>query len=445
MRVAVVGMGQGGMVAGIKLAERGHDVTIFERNEKGQVGYDWYDDITASVFTEAGLPRLPRYAYENKGVWRFISPDEKNSLKLVPSKPFCEISVHRRALAEYFGNLAEEAGCNILYGAPVESLIIEEERVVGVRFCGNEEKFDLVIDASGQNSPFRKQIPARFGISGDCEKEGVMKGYRAFFNARENVEKPVPECNLIVKHLGGKGISWCNALNDGIVDVLIGRIGELSDEEIRLALEDLRKNFAILPSEEPIKEYKVDIGVRCPIAAFVADGYALIGDSAFMSMPLMGNGIESAIKAGKIFADTVIDNGIFDFTAKNMWQYQRKFFKEIGKDFVFVDMWKRFALGLDEKLVNKVFACGVIKDEDTALIALDGITPKPTVGRVIKMCVGIIVKNPKLVFKALAFLPKAIRAMRVAGRIPHKYGKKSEKWRIKYEETIKKTDKATAK
>ena len=26
-----------------------------------------------------------------------------------------------------------------------------------------------------------------------------------------------------------------------------------------------------------------------------------------------------------------------------------------------------------------------------------------------------------------------------------KYGKKSEKWRIKYEETIKKTDKATAK
>ncbi|MBQ9276375.1 MAG: FAD-binding protein, partial [Clostridia bacterium] len=56
-KIAVIGMGQGGMVAAIKLAGAGAKVTVFERNLEGQVGYTWRDDITASVFDDCGLPR----------------------------------------------------------------------------------------------------------------------------------------------------------------------------------------------------------------------------------------------------------------------------------------------------------------------------------------------------------------------------------------------------
>ena len=55
-KIAVVGMGQGGMVAAIKLARAGAQVTVFERYLEGKVSYPWRDDITAAVFEDCGLP-----------------------------------------------------------------------------------------------------------------------------------------------------------------------------------------------------------------------------------------------------------------------------------------------------------------------------------------------------------------------------------------------------
>ena len=49
-KIAVVGRGQGGMVAAIRLAKQGHVVTVFEKSKRGEVSYDWRDDIRADVF-----------------------------------------------------------------------------------------------------------------------------------------------------------------------------------------------------------------------------------------------------------------------------------------------------------------------------------------------------------------------------------------------------------
>ena len=57
-KIAVVGMGQGGMVAAIRLAKQGHDVTVFEKSKRGEVSYDWRDDIRADVFEAVGIPSL---------------------------------------------------------------------------------------------------------------------------------------------------------------------------------------------------------------------------------------------------------------------------------------------------------------------------------------------------------------------------------------------------
>ena len=41
----------------------------------------------------------------------------------------------------------------------------------------------------------------------------------------------------------------------------------------------------------------------------VADGYAAIGDSAFMTVPVIGSGIANALKAAKILADAISSIG----------------------------------------------------------------------------------------------------------------------------------------
>lgn len=65
-KIAVVGMGQGGMVAAVKLAEAGYDVSIFEKEAMGHVGYDWRDDIRADVFRAVEMPMPDRNVYCQK-------------------------------------------------------------------------------------------------------------------------------------------------------------------------------------------------------------------------------------------------------------------------------------------------------------------------------------------------------------------------------------------
>lgn len=439
-KIAVVGMGQGGMVAAICLAKQGHDVTVFEKSAKGEVGYDWRDDIRADVFEAAGLPMPDSDAYCQKSKWLFVSPNEEYSLPVPPCPPMEEISVYRTKLSDFFAKQAESAGCKLVFGTEVKSLAIKNDVIVGVCADGKEQLFDLVIDASGMRSPFRAQVPNKFEVQPQPGKDDVMYAYRAFFKRVEGMYPRDPDINstLYLKHLGSVGISWCNLNEDNLVDVLIGRVGELSDKEIDYTIEALRASNPIL-SNESVSERKVEICLRMSIARAVADGYVAIGDSAFMTMPLMGSGIESSMKAGRMFADFIRENNVTEFTAKNMWGFYHKYMTTLGADFALVDTLKRWALALDPKTVDWVFGGGLIQKSDLALVTTDtsGGKPKMSAKSIIKK-VFLLLGHFGLVCKALGCLLRSLKAKRIAKKIPAVYDeKKLAKWTKKYNKLIK--------
>lgn len=431
-KIAVIGLGQGGAVAALKLAEQGHDVDVFETERKGEVGYDWYDDIRFDVFSLCSLPSPAESIYTQKSEWLFVSPDEKNSLKVPPTKPMEEVSVSRRGLSAYFDELLTAAGVRIYYGLRVQALVIREEKVVGVTVGGEEYVYDLVIDASGLNSPFRAQVPAKFGVQAKPDKNDIMKGYRAFYRRRAGSPTPTPESTLYIKHLDGVGISWCNLNDRDEVDVLIGRIGGLTADEKDEALSALLAKNAIMTTEEIRPARFVDIGVRRPLSVMVADGYAAVGDSAFMTMPIMGSGIESAMKAGVWLADAV--KGKTDYSAKELWGYQLKFMEEFGADYTFIDIIKRWALNINPAMINWLFGCGAVTNEDMALLSTDSENPvKLGAGDILKKAC-IILKKPSLVCQAIRWLLKALHGKKVASRIPKKYKRSAVvKWANKYD------------
>lgn len=439
-KIAVVGMGQGGMVAAICLAKQGHDVTVFEKSAKGEVGYDWRDDIRADVFEAAGLPMPDSDVYCQKSKWLFVSPNEEYPLPVPPCPPMEEISVYRTKLSDFFAKQAESAGCKLVFGTEVKSLAIKNDVIVGVCADGKEQLFDLVIDASGMRSPFRAQVPNKFEVQPQPGKDDVMYAYRAFFKRVEGMYPRDPDINstLYLKHLGSVGISWCNLNEDNLVDVLIGRVGELSDKEIDYTIEALRASNPIL-SNESVSERKVEICLRMSIARAVADGYVAIGDSAFMTMPLMGSGIESSMKAGRMFADFIRENNVTEFTAKNMWGFYHKYMTTLGADFAFVDTLKRWALALDPKTVDWVFGGGLIQKSDLALVTTDtsGEKPKMSAKSIIKK-VFLLLGHFGLVCKALGCLLRSLKAKRIAKKIPAVYDeKKLAKWTKKYNKLIK--------
>ena len=436
--VIVAGMGQGGMVAAMYLALAGFKVDIFEKAPEGKVSYPWYDDITFNIFEKVGIPEPPRECYTQKSKWLFVSPDEKNSLAVPPMPPMVEVSISRRGLNEHLCDLAKGAGCTLHYGEEVEELQIFANKVTGVKTSKGTYKADLVIDATGLFSKLRRQVPKKFGIQAEPAHDDLMSGYRAFFRRRPGSATPDPESTLYVMHKNGAGISWCNLNDRDEVDMLCLRIGGISKEEYEDMAASLRAKHDIVSDEVIMAPRPVNVGVRYTMARLVADGYAAVGDSAFMTMPFMGSGIEASMQAGRMLAETVINGGKNRFSVKNLWNYQVKFFKKLGALYIAIDIVKRYVLFLDPETVNWVFGCGAVTSEDMKLLSTDenneaGISPLEIVRKVM-----ILLSKPKLILGLLGAVTKAARGFALGMLIPKKYNEREIKeWQKEYEKCIK--------
>ena len=444
-KIAVIGMGQGGMVAAIKLAQAGAKVVVFERNLEGKVGYPWRDDITASIFDDCGLPRPNQDVYIQKTKWLFVSPDEKGALRVPQFRPYVEISPNRRKLTEYFADLAVKAGATINYGVNVEKLVVEDDRVIGIELDGNLERFDLVIDASGMYSKLRAQLPPKFCVQQEPGAQDTMYAYRAFFEKNEGVETFFPdvENTMILRHMDSEGTGWANLNEDGEVDVLLCNIARpLTDEEIEERLQDLRAMNPIL-SEKKISDRKVPLSVRAGIATPVADGYVALGDSAFMTIPVMGSGIEAGMHGAAIFADYVIANDIQNFTASNMWPFYVKYFEKFGKGFAFLDIVRRHALRFKSKYINWALSGKFVTDDTLKFIMLDKEDyrrPKYKCG-MFSAILWKLILHPAFNCAILKMAFEGLHAMNVAGRIPKKYSfEKIAKWTKKYNRLIERCE-----
>ena len=437
-KIAVIGFGQGGATAAIKLAKAGFGVDLFEAKGRGSLGHPWRDDIRADIFDFCALPMPPRDCYCEKGRRLFISPDGQNSLRVPASGPMEEISIDRVALAEYLIELCEQAGVKLCFETPVEHLLLENERIVGIKVGEKELRYDLVIDSSGLRSPFRGEVPAKFGVLSQPAPSDVMQAWRGFFQWKAGTEKPDPPRNLHIRHCGGVGLSWCNVNEQGEVDIFIGRIGALSEAEKDDAIADLLSCHAFF-SETPLREGRfAEISLRAPLGGMTADGYCALGDSAFMTMPMMGSGIEASMKAACFLAKVLIEAQNEPYTAAVLWPYQVRYFEELGAKYAFIDLIKRWLLNLNVDWLNWLFGCGAVTNEDMGMVSTDPNNPnKLTAGKILKKA-AVMLKKPAIVLNAMRWLTRAARAKRIAAAIPKTYEiGRVQRWQKRYAAALK--------
>lgn len=105
---------------------------------------------------------------------------------------------------------------------------------------------------------------------------------------------------IYLKHKNENGISWCFLKKDDETsDVLVGRIGSLSDETYENAIADLKEDNPVIGNKVSGGDAIFEIPVRRPLSNLVANGYVLLGDSACMTIPIIGSRIGSGLKAAK--------------------------------------------------------------------------------------------------------------------------------------------------
>ena len=433
MKIIFIGAGMASLVASERLARAGYDVSVYEKDGYDNLSYDWHDDINKDAFDAYGLPRPREGTFFAKRNWTFIPPSERIEVTLDIAEDELDWSTERRLLAQQYVDRAKDV-VDFHFNAKVDSLIVQDDAVKGVIVGGEKAYADLVVDNSGALSLFRAMLPDCAHITKTpCDNE-IFVAYRAFFDKKEGVSDPQSTNRAYLKHLGEEGISWSILDPAGTVNVLIGRAGKLPKDTFENALCELKRSNPVIGDRVVRGGIKCVIPIRYSLTRMVFDGYVAIGDSAFMTIPMIGSGIENSMKAGCILADVIIASKSVDKRA--LWQYQVQYYRLRGADHVGVDVLKRWLLGAKPADLDWLFEKGVVDKKDMAAGATGKlITLKPK-DLIVKVARGYT--RLPLLLAMNSMLSRSEKASKTAKRIPETYDeKKIAKWEKKIEKLVR--------
>lgn len=363
-KIIVAGLGHGGIAVAALLARRGYSVTVYEMKSEGTLGYDWTDIFDPKSLGVAEIPMPPEDKYVYKEDMTFCGPCGNNPLTQHVPLEEKEIKMERKDIYTHLINNALDSGVEIVYDCEVYGPIMDGERVVGIKTAKGDMLGDLVIDSCGCNSPVRRNLPKSLGVQNEIDKAHKIRIYRAFYNKAS--DEPTDKFKIILFAGGEPGINWV-ASEEEYTDVLIGRFDDFDIDEVNATTAALRKKNPRLGTERLRGGQFVEIPIRHTLSVPVADGYAAIGDSAFMPIPLIGSGMANAFRAAKILSDTIEADVNDEFTAATLWDYAVKYHKQLGAGLATLECVRSALLQLKPQDVEYCFESGVVNESDITM------------------------------------------------------------------------------
>lgn len=413
----IAGAGHGGLAAAAKLAAAGENVTVFEKKNEEELGHDWEDRFTFSLLEKAAGIReteLPQNSWRYRGDCAFVSPSKRKKVIINYTPETRQRVMWRKPLIKMLIENARKNGVSLRFGTEVIAPITENGAVTGLKTSEGDVYGDCVIDAAGVFSPVRTQLPESFGIEKLPSRGDLFYAWRAYFS--RNGEKAETEApfEVYLYHEKEQGLSWLNT-NDDSVDILIGRIDKFGEEKVNEQLAIFRKEHP-WTGEEILHggSYGI-IPVRRPLTLMVAGGYAAVGDSAFMTTPMNGMGIDLSLNAGLLLADTLLSVKDGKFTAEKLWAYNRDFHRLYGGDTAKNEGLKNALLSMPGEGVDFLFENDVIQSSDLA-----GAGKNMDFGALMgKFVRGM--KSPSYFFAVINGLIKGSGAMKLYKKAPEKF------------------------
>ncbi|MEX0911430.1 MAG: NAD(P)/FAD-dependent oxidoreductase, partial [Nitrosopumilaceae archaeon] len=337
------------------------------------VGKNTVDYMTDRIKIAWGSPEIE---HPVKGVMAF-SPDRKTSI------PFDGdgFMLNRQELPQRQLRDAKKIGINMQYSVALRNLLYENGSVVGVEgtdLTTNEpykKTAKVVIDATGVSSMLRNGLSIRSNIEkkidrGDLEATGrhIMK----FESGVEDKTDFDPDYCIIHldQDIAPGGYAWVFPKGKTKVNIGLGvqyaelqkrnqRLGR-KDDVIKLINDYIKINKAIknpVLSDDPSDSVNAtgtwQVSVRRQNDCLVANGYVLVGDSAWMPKPLDAGGIGPAIVAATIIGrDVVAAIEAGDVTERGLWQYNIDFINDYGYKTAGLEVFRRLLQTLTNEQIN---------------------------------------------------------------------------------------------
>lgn len=434
-RIIVTGAGHGGLTAAWKLAQLGHKVKVIEKHGRENLGYDQKDPVDASYFDFAGIEYPERWKAPNNVIT--LVPIDKNvePITLPEENGASTLIVERRELLAFLIDLCEQAGVELEFDCEVLEPLVLGSRVVGIRTQKSTEYADLIVDACGIDSPLRMRLPDFMHIQKELCNYDRLHVYRAYFDRVEGKPDPAHRYYVYVNRDGTVGFTWLITEPD-CVDILIARFGEVAQEDVRENIKALRAENEHIGEKLIRGGNVVDIPIRQPLSVFVADGYAAVGDSACMTVPIKGSGIGYSVKAGVLLAKAVEEDTDGLYNCDTLWKYEHSYYQEIGFNACSIAVEKNLLPYLTAKEVSDFIGSGIMTAEELAELSIDKIEylKKNNIVSTVHNKLKLLNEMPELRNKALKFIKWYGREKLIEPQFPTKYDRESViKWSEHYD------------
>jgi flavin-dependent dehydrogenase len=264
----------------------------------------------------------------------------------------------------------------------LRSLIVENSStIVGVegQDLVNKAKFKvtarLVIDCTGVTSVLRVNLPIKSFIQRRIDRDDLEGTGRYIYNfdiAKEDKTYFDPDYCIIHldQQLAPGGYAWVFPKGKNKVNIGLGIQQKAFDalnkqmdihRDLKTLIDEYVQNNTVIANPK-ISDGEMDQGnswgtwqvsVRRQNDCMVANGYMLVGDSAWMPKPLDAGGIGPAIIAatiaGRIAVEAVQSN---DTSEKALWKYNKEFIDEYGYKTAGLEVFRRMLQGLTNEQIN---------------------------------------------------------------------------------------------
>ena len=318
----------------------------------------------------------PEIEHKVKGVMAF-SPNRETSI------PFDGdgYMLNRQKLPECQNERARKMGIDFDFEVNLTGLLYDDGQVIGIQGIDNKNKqpykktAKLVVDATGVTSMLRNQIKNTDKIERKIDRKDVESTGRHimyFEKGEDDLSEFDPDYCIIHldQDIAPGGYAWVFPKGDNKVNIGLGiektllekrnkRLGK-NDNVSSLINEYVERNRAIKnprlsmdPEDKDNVTGNFQVSVRRQNDCMVANGYMLVGDSAWMPKPLDAGGIGPALIAGTIIGKCAVDaiqSG--DVTEKGLWKYNKEFINEYGYKTAGLEVFRRLIQTLSNDQID---------------------------------------------------------------------------------------------
>ena len=388
--IIVAGGGLAGMIVASSAAyysKQSLKILVVDRNASPQIGKKsisgWVcGDAVGKNSVDYMTSRIgikwqnPEIEHPVKGVIAF-SPDHETSISFDGEGYI----LNRKVLPQKQLNDALNAGIEIKYNLALRNLLTENGNVIGVKGEDLETKSPfkktskIVVDCTGVTSVLRTNLPINSHIQKRINRDDLEATGRYIYNFQNEVEDNTffdPDYCLIHldQNIAPGGYAWVFPKGKSKVNVGLGVQQKAMEEhnrkqgqrkDLKTKIDDYVRLNPVIKNPQ-IADGESDDGnswgtwqvsVRRQNDCLVANGYMLVGDSAWMPKPLDAGGIGPAIIAATIAGkDAVQSIQANDYSEESLWQYNLDFVDAYGYKTAGLEVFRRLLQKLSNDQIN---------------------------------------------------------------------------------------------